>query len=57
MEPLGRREGALSPIQPSIPKSSVNFVTFSRSSELTVGRVVDRERNMSDWKRQEAVFN
>lgn len=34
--------------QPSIPKSSVNFLTFSRSSVLTVGRVVDRERNMSD---------
>lgn len=38
----------MSPAQPSIPKSSVNFLTFSRSSVLTVGRVVDRERNMSD---------
>lgn len=36
--------------QPSIPKSSVNFFTFSRSSVLTVGRVVDKERSMSDWR-------
>lgn len=36
--------------QPSIPKSSVNFLTFSRSSVLTVGRVVDRDRSMSDCK-------
>lgn len=36
--------------QPSIPKSSVNFLTFSRSSVLTVGRVVDRERSMSDCR-------
>lgn len=36
--------------QPSIPKSSVNFLTFSRSSVLTVGRVVARERNMSDCR-------
>lgn len=42
-----KREGAS---QPSIPKSSVNFLTFSRSSVLTVGRVVDRERNMSDCR-------
>lgn len=34
--------------QPSIPKSSVNFFTFIRSSVLTVGRVVDSERSMSD---------
>lgn len=36
--------------QPSIPKSSVNFLTLRRSSVLTVGRVVDRERSMSDCK-------
>lgn len=33
--------------QPSIPKSSVNFFTLRRSSVLTVGRVVERERSMS----------
>lgn len=43
----GRWRGSLRP-QPSIPKSSVNFFTFIRSSVLTVGRVVDRERSMSD---------
>lgn len=41
---------SLSLSQPSIPKSSVNFFTFSRSSVLTVGRVVDSERNMSDCR-------
>ncbi len=46
----GARMGWGSVSQPSIPKSSVNFLTFSRSSVLTVGRVVDRERSMSDCK-------
>lgn len=45
---MGDRRGSIS--QPSIPKSSVNFLTFSRSSVLTVGRVVDRERSTSDCK-------
>lgn len=49
-------EGSVS--QPSIPKSSVNFLTFSRSSVLTVGLVVDRERSMSDckWKRDRVIL-
>lgn len=43
---VGRDAGT----QPSIPKSSVNFLTLSRSSVFTVGRVVDRDRSMSDCK-------
>lgn len=45
-----REVGRDSAAQPSIPKSSVNFLTFRRSSVLTVGRVVERERSMSDCK-------
>lgn len=48
--------GGASVSQPSIPKSSVNFLTFSRSSVLTVGRVVDRERSMSDCKGSRDFF-
>lgn len=40
-------EDKLSEAQPSCPKSSVNFFTFSRSSAFTVGRVVARERSIS----------
>lgn len=47
-----REVGRGSVAQPSIPKSSVNFLTFSRSSVLTVGRVVDRDRSMSDCKQK-----
>lgn len=47
-----KRSGSVTP-QPSIPKSSVNFLTFIRSSVLTVGRVVDRERSMSDCEREQ----
>lgn len=36
--------------QPSCPKSSVNFLTLNKSSVLTVGRVVDRDRSMSDMQ-------
>lgn len=42
--PTTRRRGPY----PSCPKSSVNFFTFRRSSAFTVGRVVARERSMSD---------
>lgn len=35
-------------IQPSCPKSSVNFFSFSRSCSLTVGFVLVRDLSMSD---------
>lgn len=39
-----------SSVQPSCPKSSVNFFSFSRSCSLTVGFVLERDLSMSDME-------
>lgn len=39
-----------SSVQPSCPKSSVNFFSFSKSCSLTVGFVLERDLSMSDME-------
>lgn len=41
-------------IQPSWPKSSVNFFSFTRSSSFTVGLAFSSDLSMSSWNRAQA---